>query len=278
MSKIIINFTPTGMLPMKSTTPHVPINVSEIVHEVKNAIDLGITMVHLHARDEDGLPTYKKEIYAEIIRGIRSYNKDIVIVVSTTGRSVNTFEARSEVLQLTGDLKPDMASLTLGSINFSKDVSHNSPEMIMDLINTMLKNGIMPEFEVFDLGMINYLNYLIKKLNIETPIYINLILGNIAGAQFNLLHLATLINELPKNALFSIGGIGNSQFTSNQCAISLGYGVRIGLEDNIWYDDNRTVLASNIDLIKRIHRLIDVNEHTMMSSLELRVLLNLNQK
>jgi len=91
MSNIIINFTPTGMLPMKEITPFVPIHVAEIVQEVKNAIDLGITMVHLHARDETGIPTYKKEVYAEIIRGIRDYNKDIIIVVSTTGRSVNTF-------------------------------------------------------------------------------------------------------------------------------------------------------------------------------------------
>lgn len=276
MSKIIINFTPTGMLPMKQTTPYVPIHVSEIVQEVIQAIDLGITMVHLHARDEDGIPTYKKDIYAEIIRGIRAYNKDVVIVVSTTGRSVNTLEARSEVLQLDGDVKPDMASLTLGSINFAKDVSYNTPEMILNLLNIMIRNKIMPEFEVFDLGMINYLNYLIKKLNIEMPIYVNLILGNIAGSQVNLLHLATLINELPKNTLFSIGGIGSSQLRANQCAIALGYGVRVGLEDNIWYDDKRTILASNLDLIKRIHRLIQANEHTMMSSIELRELLHLD--
>lgn len=277
MSKIIINFTPTGMLPTKEITPFVPIQVSEIVQEVKHAIDLGITMVHLHARDELGIPTYKKEVYAEIIRGIRDYNKDIIIVVSTTGRSVNTIEARSEVLQLTGDLRPDMASLTLGSINFVKDVSYNTPEMITELIKTMIRNGIMPEFEVFDLGMINYLNYLIDKLNIKTPIYVNLILGNIAGAQINLLHLATLVNELPNNAIFSIGGIGKAQFLANQCAVSLGYGVRIGLEDNIWFDEKRTVLASNLDFIKRIHRLITANEHEVMSAIELRELLHLDR-
>jgi len=212
MSKIIINFTPTGMLPTKEITPFVPIHVAEIIQEVKNAIDLGITMVHLHARDELGKPTYKKEVYAEIIRGIREYNKDIIIVVSTTGRSVNTIEARSEVLQLKGDLKADMASLTLGSINFAKDVSYNTPEMIMELIKTMIRNGIMPEFEVFDLGMINYLNYLIEKLNIKTPIYVNLILGSIAGAQINLLHLATLINELPNNAISQSVVLGKHNF------------------------------------------------------------------
>lgn len=277
MSKIIVNFTPTGMIPTKAMTPYVPVQASEIIEEVKNAIDLGITMVHLHARDEKGIPTYKKEIYAKIIRGIREYNKDIVIVVSTTGRTVNTFEARSEVLELEGNVKPDMASLTLGSINFVKDVSYNTPEMVLDLAKKMISNGIVPEFEVFDLGMVNYLNYVMKKFSIEAPIYVNFILGNISGAQTSLLHLTTLINELPKNTILSIGGIGHSQFHANQCAIALGYGVRIGLEDNIWYNQERTILATNLDLIKRIHRLIAANEHEMMSAVELRELLHLNR-
>ena len=100
---LIINFTPTGMIPTKEMTPRVPITVEEIVEDVHRAVDIGITMVHLHAREEsNGKPTFKTEIYGEIIRGIRKENKDLILCVSTSGRIHNSFEKRSECLELDG--------------------------------------------------------------------------------------------------------------------------------------------------------------------------------
>ena len=250
---LIINFTPTGMIPTKDITPRVPVAPGEVVEQVLEVSEIGVNMVHLHAREpETGLPTYKKEVYAEITSGVRAKNKDLVISVSTSGRNFFELEKRSEVLDLEGELKPDLASLTLSSLNFNKQASVNSPEMIQALARKMMEKGIRPELEVFDLGMINYAKYLIKKGWIKPPYYFNLILGNIACAQANMLSLGLMINELPEGAIWSVGGVGDSQLRMNAMAIVAGGGVRVGLEDNIWYDETRTRLASNRDLVDRV--------------------------
>lgn len=151
--RLIIDFTPTGMIPTKEMTPHVPVQISEIVEDIKSAWALGITKVHLHARDPlTGNPTYKKEIYAEIIERIRAFAPALVVCVSLSGRTFNKFEERSEALELEGFLKPDMGSLTLSSLNFNKIASVNSPDMIQDLAAKMKILGIVPELEAFDAG------------------------------------------------------------------------------------------------------------------------------
>lgn len=249
----ILNFTPTGMIPTKEMTPKVPIQVPEIIEQVLEAAGLGANMVHIHARDpKDGQPTSEKNIYADIIKGIRAKNKDLVICVSTSGRNFPEFEKRSACLDLTGGLKPDFGSLTLSSLNFNKQASINTPEMIQALAKKMLDNGIKPELEVFDLGMINYAHYLIQKGLIKPPYYFNLILGNIACAQANLLSLGLMIKELPAGSIWSVGGIGDFQLKMNAIGIVEGGGVRIGLEDNIFFDREKKLLATNSDLIERI--------------------------
>ena len=271
----IVNFTPTGMIPTKEMTPHVPVTPDEIIDQVLEAADTGITMVHLHARDKEGIPTYKAETFAEIISGIRKYDRELVIVATLSGRNISEFEKRSQPLTLEGDLKPDMGSLTLSSVNFNKETSVNTPQMITNLASEMQKRGILPELEVFDSGMINYAKYLEKKGIIEPPYYFNLIFGNIACAQANLLHLGVLIFDLPPGSIWSMGGIGDSQLTVNAISIAAGGGVRIGLEDNIWYNSKRTVLAKNIDMIKRVHNIAEFHERKIMKPLKLRELLKL---
>ncbi len=215
--------------------------------------ELGANIVHLHAREIDTeLPTYKKDIYAEIISGIRGKNRDLVLSVSTSGRHFHEFEKRSEVLELDGELKPDFGSLTLSSLNFNKQVSINSPQMIKDLAQKMLREKIKPEMEIFDLGMINYAKYLIRKAFIHPPYYFNIILGNIACAQADILSLGFMIRELPEGSIWSVGGVGDSQLRMNVMSLLAGGGVRVGLEDNIWYDEERTRLATNRDQVERI--------------------------
>jgi len=274
--KFILNFTPTGMIPTKEMTPFVPITPDEIIDEVLNVVDLGVTMVHLHARDpETGETTYKKEIYAEIIRGIRNKEKNLILCVSTSGRNVSEFEKRSECLDLEDELKPDFGSLTLSSLNFNKQANINSPQMIQDLARKMMEKGIKAELEAFDLGMINYSKYLIQKGLLLPPYYFNLILGNIACAQADMLHLALLINELPEESVWSVGGVGDYQLQMNAMAVVAGGGVRIGLEDNIWYDVERTRLARNRDLIERIVSIAKTMGREPFSPKEARDLLKL---
>lgn len=274
---LIINFTPTGMIPTKEMTPHVPVSVSEIVEDVHKAFEIGITMVHVHARDEvTGAPTYKKEIYGKIIEGIRKYAPELIICVSLSGRGIKEFSHRVSPLQLEGNLKPDMGSLTLSSLNFNKTESVNSPEMIQKLAIEMKNKGVLPELEAFDAGMINYAKYLEKKGIIQSPHYVNLILGNIACAQADILYAGLMVRDLPDNSYWSLGGIGDAQLKMNSVSVAIDGGVRIGLEDNIYFDQHRKKLANNSDLLKRIHVLASSNERKVMSSKELREKLNLN--
>jgi len=274
--KLIINFAPTGMIPTKEMTPCVPVTVSEIIEDVHEAWEIGITMVHLHARDAStGEPTYKAEVYGDIIAGIRKFAPELVICVSLSGRNFREFEKRAEPLYLDGDLKPDMGSLTLSSLNFNKQASVNAPDMISALAAAMKERDILPELEAFDAGMINYARYLERKQMLPPPHYFNLILGNIACAQADLLHVGIMIRDLPDGSIWSLAGVGDYQLRMNSVAIVMGGGVRVGLEDNIWYDQERTKLARNADLLHRIHALANAHERPLMSSAELRDLLKL---
>lgn len=274
----IVNLSPTGMIPDRAMTPHVPLTPREIVRDVVRCADFGVSMVHLHARDADGRPSSDPAIYAEIISGIRSERPDLVIAVSCSGRNDNSLEGRSAVLGLDGDLKPDLASLTLSSLNFNKQASVNSPDMIRDLARLMQDRGIKPELEAFDLGMINYARYLHRKGLIAPPFYFNLILGNIACAQADILHAGLMLRELPADSLWSFGGVGDWQLKMNVLAILEGGGVRVGLEDSIYWDTSRTRLAGNAEMVERIVRVAAELGRTPMAPARCRDLLKLSPR
>jgi uncharacterized protein (DUF849 family) len=272
---LIINLAPTGMIPTKKMTPHVPVHPDEVVHDVLSCVPLGVSMVHLHARDEQGEPTYKRSLYERMITPIRESHPDTVIVVTTSGRTFSEFDQRADPLQLTGDAKPDMGSLTLSSLNFNKVASVNSPDMIMRLAETMQTKGIKPELEVFDLGMVNFAHYLIKKGLLEPPYYFNILLGNIAAAQAKLLHLGLIVSELPQPCFWSVAGVGDAQLDMNCIGAISGSGIRIGLEDTIWFDGKRTILATNRMLVERMRKIIDTLGRPVASGYDVRDMLNL---
>ncbi|MFN4762600.1 3-keto-5-aminohexanoate cleavage protein [Gillisia sp. Q332] len=263
-NKIVINFCPTGMVPTKEMTPHVPVSPSEIIEQTQEAYEVGITIAHLHARENNGIPTWKPEVYKEIFEGVRKHCPDLIICGSTSGRNFPEFEKRSAVIEL----KPDMCSLTLSSLNFIRQASVNDPGMIVKLVQKMGEYGVVPELECFDLGMINYGNYLIDKKYIDGPFYWNLIFGNIAGFQPSFSQIGTALNEIPKDHFISLAGLGSDQLPVNSTAISMGYGARIGIEDNIWWDEKRSRPVTNIELIKRSHDLIEINQKTFFNPKE----------
>lgn len=275
MNNLIINLAPTGMIPTKSLTPFVPITPEEIVTDVKKCIELGASMIHLHARDSEGVPTHDKKIYADIIRKIKEFDRNVIIIVSTSGRNYPEFSKRSEVLELDGEIKPDMASLTLGSLNFIKTASANSPEMIVKLLDKMNNNNIKPELEVFDLGMVNFSKHLIKKGLLKPPYYFNILLGNIATAQAKLSHLALIVSELPETSIYSIGGLGRFQKRMNALGVIEADGVRVGIEDNIWFDENQNKLATNELLLSRVKKMAESIDRPIAKPIEVREILRL---
>ncbi len=275
-NKLIINLAPTGMVPFKKDNPNVPIQPNEIADQVLECSKLGVSMVHLHARDKKGIPSTEKNIYSEIIKKIRKYNKDIVIITSTSGRKKKDFESRTDVLNLKKQLKPDMASLTMSSLNFKNQESLNSPEMIIKIIKKMNKKNIKPEIEIFDIGMLNFTNYLIKKKLLTPPFFINIILGNIASAQFDFVTLGNLLTNVPKHSIVSFGGIGKSQIQSTLAALTMPgiKSIRIGLEDNLKnYNNNK--LLSNYELVNQINEICKILDIQIVYPKELRKILNL---
>jgi 3-keto-5-aminohexanoate cleavage enzyme len=251
ISNKIINFTPTGTQTTRDNS-FAPLSPSEIIEEVHEAYEYGITMVHIHARDPETLKNSgNKNHYRPIIEGIRQHCPNLVICVSLTGRFEPNIDRRSEVLELL----PDMGSLTMSSLNFPTGESINSPDTILKLIENMKVYGVTPEIECFDSGMLNYTNYLIKKGVLTGPHYINVILGNIYNAQSDVASLNSIIQNKPNNSLLCLGGIGKEQLPSNLLGLLYTDGIRIGLEDNLYYTNK--VKTTNIKLLQRIRKIMD---------------------
>ena len=244
------------MVPTKKMTPFIPISPAEIIEQTHEAYEVGITIAHLHAREVNGIPTWKPEIYQEIFEGVRKFCPDLIICGSTSGRKFPEFEKRSAVIEL----QPDMCSLTLSSLNFLRQASVNSPDIIVQLAQKMKEFGVVPELECFDLGMINFGKYLIKKGVVEGPFYWNLLFGNISGFQASYSQIGAAVSEIPAEHYIAFAGLGSDQLKMNSSAISMGYNVRIGLEDNIWLDNAKTKQITNLELVKRTHRFIEENQ------------------
>ena len=272
---LIINFTPTGAVPTREMNPHVPLSVAELVEDVRRACELGITLVHLHARDEAGRPTLDPEIYGAMIRQIRSFAPELVICVSLTGRDDPDPENRVAPLRLEGDAMPDMGSLTLGSLNFPGQASCNPPNLIHRLATQMRERRILPELEIFDLGMANFARYLARKGVLAGPHYANVILGNIGSAQLDASHLGLLLRDLPENTTWALGGIGRFQLPANLLGLALDGGVRVGLEDNLYWEMADRTPATNLALLERIHALARHAGRPVMSSADFRARLGL---
>lgn len=246
--KLIIKLAPTGMIPTKDDTPYVPVTPDEIVRDVYTTYKLGVSVVHVHARDEKGTPTHKKECFEEIFFGIREKCPDIIICATTSGRVTPQVEHRSEVL----GLNPEMASLTVGSMNFPQYPSVNSPETIRRLATLMRDKGILPELEIFEAGFINTAKYLKVKGFLKSPLHFNLLLGSLGSIPANLRDLVYLVESLPSGSTWSATGIGRFQTQINVAAMLMGGHVRVGIEDSIFYNYPQKELATNERLVRRI--------------------------
>lgn len=261
---------PTGMVPTRAMTPHVPLTPDEIARDVAAASALGITSVHLHARDASGAPTWERDVYARIVGRVREVAPEVLINVSTSGRTWSELERRADCLALDGDLKPDLASLTLSSLNFLGGASMNAPDVIRGLARIMRERGIVPELEIFDLGMLNFAGVLRKEGLLPGALVANLFFGNVAGLQATLPEVGLAVERLPEGALWAGAGLGDYQLTAQSLAIAAGGGVRVGLEDGIYLDRHRETLATNHQLVERVLALLALHGRRVMRPEELR--------
>lgn len=237
------------MVPTKADNPHLPITVEEIVADARRCVEAGAAILHLHVRYADGSPAYEQELNAALFAAVRAVCPDVIISGSTTGRVFTEIEQRAAVL----DAAPDMASLTLGSMNFPTQASINAPATIRELARRMRERKILPELEIFDLGMADYAQYLVHRGEIGPPVYANILLGSLGTLSASASNLTTVVRALPKGTIWAAAGIGRFQFHVNGLAIAMGGHVRVGLEDNIWMDpETKREPATNARLIQRI--------------------------
>lgn len=272
---LIVNAALTGMVPTRADSAAVPLTPEEIAADAERCVRAGASIVHLHARADDGTATYRSAVYAEIVERVRERCPDVVVCVSTSGRVFKTFEERSEVLDLDGDLKPEMASLTLGSLNFPKQASVNEPDMIRRLAERMTERGIVPELEVFDVGMLDTAAYLAGRDVLRAPFYVNLLLGSLGTLSATPFNLSLLVEKLPPGTTWAAAGIGRFQFPTNALAVTMGGHVRVGLEDNLWLDVEKTRPATNLALVERVVRLAQAAERDVATPAQARELIGL---
>ena len=248
---LIIQLAPTGIIPQKSDNPSVPISPEEIAEDVSRCYKRGVSSVHVHARYGDGRPAYEKEIYEEIFNKIRKKCPKIIICASTSGRIFRNIEERSQVLEL----RPEMATLSVGNVNFINNPSINTMDSVRDIAVRMKKMGIKPELEIFEAGFINTALYLMKKEYLENPVHFNLLLGSLGSIPAGLRDLVYLVDSIPAGNTWSATGIGRFQIRINSAAIIMGGHVRVGLEDALYHHHATREPATNEMLVKRIVRI-----------------------
>ena len=254
---LIINAALTGMVPRRDRVPHVPVTAEQIVADAQECFEAGATIVHVHARAADETPEWRRSAYEEFIPEIRRRCPGIVVCATTSGRTFVELDQRADVLALEGDAKPDMASLTLGSLNFRDVASVNTPQMIRALAARMADAGIRPEVEVFDTGMAYLAHTLRAEGLLPEPMYVNVLLGSANTAPARMGDLAALVAALPSDAVWAAAGIGAFQLTMNAISVFAGGHVRTGLEDNAHFDHATRSPATNAQLV---HRIVELAE------------------
>ena len=245
----IITVAITGSQPTKAQNPAVPIHPAEQVESTHEAYEAGASLVHIHVRDQEGKTSSDIERFREVQAGITRHCPDMIIQFSTGGRG-RAAEERGAAIKL----KPDMASLATGSVNFATIIYENPPQLVEDLANDMLAHEVKPEVEIFDAAMLYNARTLVEKGTMKAPAHVQFVLGipNALPAREKLLDflIEELAEQLP-GATWTAAGVGRFQLEVNHWALKRGGHARTGLEDNIYFEKGR-LAASNAELVKRV--------------------------
>ena len=269
---VIITVAITGALPRKADNPAVPVTPDEQIESTHEAFEAGASLVHVHVRNPDQSPGSDPELYGRVQEGVRKHCPGMIVQFSTGGRGRDQ-AARGAMLHL----KPDMASLATGSVNFPTAIYENPPDFVENLARTMKENGIKPEIEVFDLAMLYNAANLVKKGLIDARAHVQFVMG-IPNAMpmrrsiFDFLR-KELADVLPE-ATWVAAGIGRFQFEVNQMCLEAGGHCRTGLEDNTRFDATR-LAASNAELVRKIVDVCDRYDRRPATAAQAREILGL---
>jgi 3-keto-5-aminohexanoate cleavage enzyme len=263
----------TGSLPTKANNPAVPISVAEQVESTHEAFEAGATIVHAHVRNHDQTPSSDPEKFAGLKEGLERHCPGMIIQFSTGGRS-GAGQARGAML----GLRPDMASLAVGSNNFPTRVYENPPDLVDWLAAEMLAHDVKPEIEAFDLSHILKAREMADKEQLADRPYVQFVMGvrNDMPADRDVFeyYVRTVHRLFGADAPWCAAGIGGHQIVLNEWAIAAGGHARTGLEDNVRLDRAR-LAPSNAALVRRTAELCERFERPVATWEQARKILGL---
>ena len=245
----IITVAITGSVPTQEDNPALPVSVAEQIESTQAAFEAGATIVHVHVRDDRQRPSSDPDRFAALQDGVRKHCPGMIVQFSTGGRG-RAAEQRGGMLHL----RPDMASLATGSVNFPDMIYENHPELVRDLAQKMLDYGIKPEIEIFDLAMLYTAHRMAEDGMIRQPLHVQFVFGlkNALPRRREILEFEVAqLRALMPGATWTAAGIGRGQLEMNRWALELGGHCRTGLEGNIRFDKSR-LAASNAELVARV--------------------------
>lgn len=269
MQKLIITAALTGAEVTRQQQPALPITPEEIAVAAHECAQAGACIVHVHARTPDGTPTQDKEVYRQIIAEVKK--RCNVIVQLSTGGAVG-MTAQERLAPVT--LKPEMATLSMGTVNFGGDVFMNHPAEMAVFAAAMRDHGVKPELEIFDSGMLATAQRWLKKGLLSGPQHFDFVLGIPGGMAGTAEALMYLRSQLPAGSTWTVAGIGPAQLPLGTLAMVLGGHVRVGFEDNVYYRKGE-LAASNAQLVARIARISRELDRDVATADEARALLGL---
>ncbi len=263
----------TGSLPTKANNPAVPITIAEQIESTQQAFEAGASIVHCHVRDDEGKPTSDPVRFAALMEGIQRHCPGMIIQLSTGGRS-GAGAARGGMLPL----RPDMASLSVGSNNFPTRVYENPPDLVDWLAAEMITHGVKPEVEAFDLSHILKAHEMWRKGQIAALPYVQFVMGvkNAMPADRDVFdyYIHTVRRLFGADVHWCAAGIGPAQLTLNEWSVSAGGHARTGLEDNVRLDKDR-LAPSNAALVARVVELCVKYDRPVANATQARALLGL---
>lgn len=249
---MVITAAMVGAETTREQTPYLPISAEEIAEDAARCREAGAAMIHLHVRKPDGSPSQDAELFRAAIRAIRA-RCDVLIQTSTGGAVGMSGDERCGPLTLTGTDRPDMATLTTGTVNFGEEVFWNPRPLVRDIARRIRAIGLRPEIECFDVGMMDEALALAKEGLIDLPAHYDFVLGVPGGVGARPEVLDFMIASLPQGSTWTVAGVGRHQLPFAELAAEKGGNARVGLEDNIYL--SKGVLAKgNFELVAEAAR------------------------
>ncbi|MGH7737591.1 MAG: 3-keto-5-aminohexanoate cleavage protein [Candidatus Tyrphobacter sp.] len=248
MDPLIVTCAPIGAEVMPEQTPHLPVTMAKLAQTAEAIRSAGASIVHVHCREDDGRNTHSIERFEEAFEAIRS-RSDLIVQFSTGGAIGMSPQERAAPLAL----RPEMATLTCGTVNFGDEIFENPFPLMRSLLVRMNEFGVRPELEIFDKGHLANARRLAREGVLELPQHVDFVLGVPGGLEATVQNLADLVDDLPAGCTWSVAGIGRAQLPMAMAAIAMGGHVRVGLEDNLYYAKGR--LARNEELVERVVRI-----------------------